>query len=175
MISYSIKKVTAADVMQLQAISRETFKATFDPFTKPGDMQAFLKADYATDKLLKEIANPDSRFFFLIVKKEVAGYLKVNVGQAQTERVESNALEVERIYLREKFQHHGLGLVLIKYAEKLARQENKDFMWLGVYEKNLNAQKFYTKDGFKRVSQHTFQVGDDPQSDFILVKKLIGE
>ena len=45
-------------------------------------------------------------------------------------------------------------------------------MWLVVWEKNYQAQAFYKKDGFKIVSQHTFVVGDDPQTDFILVKEL---
>lgn len=135
-------------------------------------MAEFLEKSYADEKLIKEINNPHSRFFFLMVGNEVAGYLKVNDEDAQTEQVKPNALEVERIYLREKFQHQGLGLVLIKYAEKIAREEKRDYMWLGVYEKNANAQKFYKRDGFERVSQHVYQVGDDPQVDYILAKKL---
>ncbi|MBU3828494.1 MAG: GNAT family N-acetyltransferase [Candidatus Lactobacillus pullistercoris] len=172
MKEYVIKSVTTNDVKELQTISRETFKKTFDPYTAPDDMARFLKEDYDTNKLIKEINNPNSRFFFLIVEDEVAGYLKVNVGDAQTEKLKPNALEVERIYLREKFQHRRLGLVLIKYAEELARKENKDYMWLGVYAKNLVAQKFYAKDGFERVSQHVFQVGDDAQIDYLLAKEL---
>lgn len=172
MTDYTIKKVTTADVNALQNISRETFKATFDPFTAPADMARFLKEDYESNKLIKEINNPNSRFFFLMVKNKVAGYLKINVGDAQTEHLAENALEVERIYLRQKFQHQGLGLVLIKLAEKIARDEKYAYMWLGVYEKNYNAQKFYAKDGFKWVSQHTFQVGNDPQTDYLLLKKL---
>lgn len=172
MTDYTIRKVTTDDLHALQDISRETFKATFDPFTKPADMDKFLDEGYADEKLLAEINNPDSQFFFLIVEKEIAGYLKVNVGSAQTENLRPNALEVERIYLRAKFQHRGLGLVLIKLAEKIAREADKDYMWLGVYEHNLNAQKFYARDGFQRVSQHVYQVGTDPQIDYLLVKKL---
>ena len=48
----------------------------------------------------------------------------------------------------------------------------RSYMWLGVYENNLIAQKFYKKDGFTRVGQHVFQVGEDPQIDYILAKKL---
>lgn len=171
-MKYTIKKVTINDLKKLQAISRETFKKTFDPFTKAEDMSVFLQENYASEKLSREINNPDSRFFFLVVKKQVAGYLKVNIEKAQTEKLKENSLEIERIYLREKFQHKGLGLALIKYAEDLARKEQKDYMWLGVYEKNLNAQKFYAKDGFKRISQHVYQVGEDPQMDYLLIKKL---
>lgn len=169
---YQIRPVSTGDISTLQQISRETFKKTFDPYTAPNDMKRFLKEDYEAEKLRREINNPDSRFFFLIVQDQVAGYLKINDGDAQTESVKPNAMEVERIYLRSTFQHKGLGLVLIKYAEKIARKENKDYMWLGVYEHNQVAQKFYARDGFQRVGQHTFQVGSDPQTDFLLAKKL---
>lgn len=171
-VNYQIVPITTSDIPQLQKISRETFKKTFDPYTAPDDMKRFLKEDYESDKLRREIENPHSRFFFLMVRDQVAGYLKINDGDAQTESVKPNALEVERIYLRSAFQHQGLGLVLIKYAEKIARSENKDYMWLGVYEHNQVAQKFYARDGFQRVGQHTFQVGSDPQTDFLLAKKL---
>lgn len=172
MTAYTIKKVTPAAVKELQAISRETFADTFAAFTAPQDMARFLKEDYERQKLINEINNPDSRFFFLMVQNEVAGYLKINVGAAQTEHLKENALEVERIYLRKKFQHQGLGLALIKLAEKIARQENYAYIWLGVYEKNYNAQRFYKRDGFQRVGQHVFQVGSDPQTDYLLLKKL---
>ncbi|EFJ68933.1 GNAT family N-acetyltransferase [Lactobacillus paragasseri] len=172
MQAYEIKKVTIADIQDLQQISRETFSETFGSQNSSENMEKFLNKAYAEEKLRSEIENKNSNFYFLIVNNQVAGYLKVNEGDAQTERVADNALEVERIYLKQNFQHQGLGLVLIKLAEELARKKNKANMWLGVWEKNYQAQAFYKKDGFKRVSQHTFVVGDDPQTDFILVKEL---
>ena len=171
-MDYTIKPITTSDVEKLQKVSRETFKATFDPYTAPNDMVRFLEEDYETVKLVKEIENPNSRFYFLMVQNEIAGYLKINVGDAQTEHLRENALEVERIYLRSSFQHRGLGKVLLDFAEKTAREEGKDYMWLGVYEKNVPAQHFYKRHGFSKVSQHTFQVGSDPQTDWLLVKKL---
>ena len=171
-MDYTIKPITTSDVEKLQKVSRETFKATFDPYTAPNDMVRFLEEDYETVKLVKEIENPNSRFYFLMVQNEIAGYLKINVGDAQTEHLRENALEVERIYLRTNFQHRGLGNVLFDFAEKTAREEGKDYMWLGVYEKNVPAQHFYKRHGFSKVSQHTFQVGSDPQTDWLLVKKL---
>ena len=98
--------------------------------------------------------------------------MKINVGSAQTEKLRENALEVERIYLRTNFQHRGLGNVLLDFAEERAREEGKDYLWLGVYEKNIPAQHFYKRHGFEKVSEHTFQVGNDPQTDWLLVKKL---
>lgn len=86
-MDYTIKPITTEDVKELQKVSRETFKDTFDEYTAPDDMKHFLKEDYETGKLIKEIENSNSRFFFLMVHDEVAGYLKINVGDAQTEHL----------------------------------------------------------------------------------------
>ena len=169
---YEIKEVSVDKIKELQQISRQTFLETFGSQNSAKDMKEFLNTAYAEEKLKDEVENTNSNFYFLTVDNKVAGYLKVNEGYAQTEQVVANALEVERIYLKQSFQHQGLGLVLIKLAEKIAREREKDNMWLGVWEKNYQAQAFYEKDGFKRVSQHTFVVGEDPQTDLILVKRL---
>ena len=169
---YEIKEVSVDNIKELQQISRQTFLETFGSQNSVEDMKEFLDTAYAEEKLKDEVENANSSFYFLTVDNKVAGYLKVNEGHAQTEQVVPNALEIERIYLKQSFQHQGLGLVLIKLAEKIAREKEKDNMWLGVWEKNYQAQAFYEKDGFIRVSQHTFVVGEDPQTDLILVKRM---
>jgi ribosomal protein S18 acetylase RimI-like enzyme len=47
-----------------------------------------------------------------------------------------------------------------------------EWIWLGVWEKNYKAQQFYARWGFERFSEHTFWMGDDPQVDWLLKKKL---
>lgn len=172
MLDYQIKPIELDDVLTLQALAKETFKATFDPFTKPEDMEQFLETDYRESLLREELQNPASYWYFLLTEGQVAGYLKLNEGSAQTEQVKDNAMEVQRIYLRKQFQHHGLGSVLMEFAEQQARLLHKAYMWLGVYEKNVPARKLYAKYGFERVGEHVFQVGEDKQIDYLLAKKL---
>ena len=142
-VKYEIKEVLADNIKELQQISRQTFLETFGSQNSAEDMKEFLDTAYAEEKLKDEVENANSSFYFLTVDNKVAGYLKVNEGHAQTEQVVPNALEVERIYLKQSFQHQGLGLMLIKLAEKIAKEKEKDNMWLGVWEKNYQAQAFY--------------------------------
>lgn len=172
MSEIKIVPVELKDLSKLQAISRETFAKTFDEGTAEDDMKKFLDEAYSSEKLTKELNNPNSKFWFITVDDQVAGYLKLNVENAQTEHLAENALEVERIYLSDRFQHMGLGLKLMQFAEEKARKLNKDAMWLGVWEHNENAKHFYARYGYKRVSEHTFVVGDDKQTDYLLLKKL---
>src|SRR5699024_9069742 len=125
-VKYEIKEVLADNIKELQQISRQTFLETFGSQNSAEDMKEFLNTAYAEEKLKDEVENANSSFYFLTVDNKVAGYLKVNEGHAQTEQVVPNALEVERIYLKQAFQHQGLGLVLIKLAEKIAKERSEE-------------------------------------------------
>lgn len=171
-MDYKIEKINLDEVDKLEKISRLTFIETFGDGNTEEDLKIFLNKSYNQAQLLSELQRPYSEFYFLRVNKEIAGYLKVNEKESQTEYITDNALEIQRIYLTKKFQRQGLGSVLIDFAEKIAQQKNKELVWLGVYEKNYNAQAFYKKHGYKRHGHHTFIVGNDHQIDYILTKKI---
>ncbi|WP_286174338.1 GNAT family N-acetyltransferase [Pseudomonas sp. ISL-88] len=124
-------------------------------------------------QLEKELSNISSQFFFVYFHNEIAGYLKVNTNHAQSEEMGDESLEIERIYIRNKFQKHGLGKYLLNKALEIALERNKKKIWLGVWEKNENAIAFYKKMGFVQTGTHSFYMGDEEQIDFIMTKTLI--
>ena len=167
-----IKKCTLKDLHELQAISIETFTETFKDQNSPEDLQAYLEKAYDLGKLEQELAVPSSSFFFIYSDQEVAGYLKLNTDDAQTESMGDDSLEVERIYIRKAFQKYGFGKLLMNKTIELATELNKKNIWLGVWEENDNAIAFYRKKGFVQTGSHSFFMGDDEQVDLILVKPL---
>ena len=52
-----------------------------------------------------------------------------------------------------------------------ATRHGRDVMWLGVWEYNPRAQRFYEKNGFQIVGKHVFQLGADPQTDLLDAKR----
>ena len=158
---------------QLQVISYETFDETFRHQNSPENMKAYLEKAFTLQQLEKEWVNDSSRFFFLYHDDELAGYLKVNVDEAQSEAMGEDALEIERIYIRNKHQKRGLGKMLFNKALEVALDLGKQKVWLGVWEKNENALAFYQKLGFVQQGQHSFYMGNEEQIDLIMVKKRI--
>ena len=102
----------------------------------------------------------------------MAGYLRVNWGNAQTEQELEDAFEIQRLYVLQEFQGLGLGKQLFEFALDLAEQSGATWAWLGVWERNFKAQSFYARYGFERFSQHHFPVGDKIDTDWLLKKKL---
>ena len=168
-----IKKCTLEDLPILQTISYETFNDTFKYQNSPENMDAYMERAFNLKQLEKELANSSSQFFFVYFNNEVAGYLKVNTDGAQSEEMGDESLEIERIYIKNKFQKHGLGKHLLSKAMELAMEHNKQKIWLGVWEKNENAIAFYKKMGFVQTGAHSFYMGDEEQTDFIMEKTLV--
>lgn len=172
MSSISIKKCSIKDLQILQKVSVETFTDTFKDKNTPENMKVYLDKAYASKKLENELLNTSSQFFFIYLNEELAGYLKVNTDDAQTEEMNDDSLEIERIYVRSKFQKQGLGKYLMNKAIELATESRKNVIWLGVWEKNQNAIDFYIKNGFVKTGAHSFHMGDEEQVDYILTKTL---
>ena len=171
-MTITIKKCILEDSLDLQAISMETFTDTFKDQNSPEHLNAYLERAYNVNQLEQELANQSSQFFFVYFNQEVAGYMKINTGDAQSEAMGNDSLEVERIYVKKKFQKHGLGKHLMNKAMEIALQEKKKKIWLGVWEDNENAIAFYQKKGFVQTDSHSFFMGDDEQVDLIMTITL---
>ncbi|SDN22447.1 GNAT family N-acetyltransferase [Bacillus sp. OK048] len=167
-----IKKCNLEDLQILQEISIETFNDAFKEQNSPENMKTYLERAFNLKQLEKELTNFSSEFFFVYFHNEVAGYLKLNSNDAQSEEMSDESLEVERIYVKNKFQKHGFGKLLLDKAFEIAMECNKQKIWLGVWEKNENAIAFYKKMGFVQTGVHSFYMGDEEQTDFIMSKAL---
>ncbi|MEB2272377.1 GNAT family N-acetyltransferase [Bacillus safensis] len=135
-------------------------------------IEAYVKTAFHLNQLLKELQHPSSQFYLVQVNGETAGYLKVNMDEAQSEEMGSDGLEIERIYIKQSFQKQGLGRYLIDQAIEIAKNHLKRDVWLGVWEHNRAAIAFYQKLGFVQTGVHAFHMGDEEQMDFIMTKTL---
>ncbi|MES2780754.1 MAG: GNAT family N-acetyltransferase [Bacteroidota bacterium] len=166
------KKVILDDLEKLQKIGRQTFEDTFSESNSEENMRNYLEEGFSTEKLTKELNDKNSEFYFAILKDEVIGYLKINFGESQTELKDSQALEIERIYVSKEFHGKSVGQLLYDKAIEIANEKNAEYVWLGVWEENPRAISFYKKNGFVEFDKHIFKLGDDEQTDIMMKLKL---
>lgn len=171
MANITLNRATLSDINQLQQISRQTFHETFSAVNTEENMRKYLEEEFSTEKLSDELDNNDSEFYFALLDNDVIGYLKLNIGQSQTEIKDDKAIELERIYVLKEFHGKRVGQLLYEKAVLIARQRNIDYLWLGVWEKNLRARNFYQKNGLVDFDKHIFRLGNDEQTDIMM--KLI--
>ena len=166
------RRITLDDLEKLQNIGRKTFEETFSESNSEENMRNYLEEGFSKEKLTAELKNKDSEFYFATLKDEVIGYLKVNFGESQTELKDSEALEIERIYVSKEFHGKSVGQILYDKAIEIAKQKGSEYVWLGVWEENPRAISFYKKNGFVEFDKHIFRLGDDEQTDIMMKMKL---
>lgn len=167
-----ITPLTISDVPILRGIARDTFIETFSEANKAEDMDRYLAENFSEDQLTRELSNPNSFFYVAEVNGHIVGYLKLNTAHAQTEPQAANALEIERIYVLGSYHGGGVGQALYHHAMSVAEDRKASYVWLGVWEHNHRALRFYEKNGFTAFGTHIFQLGNDQQTD-ILMKKSV--
>ena len=167
-----IHRANRKDLKDLQSVSKITFKESFGDQNTPEDMEKYLREKFSEEQLLSELDNPDSEFHLAKLNEQVVGYIKLNIGQAQTELKDDKGLEIERIYVLNKFIGKGVGKQLFNLTLSIANQKDSQYIWLGVWEKNERAINFYLKNGFIEFDKHLFILGDDHQTDILMKLEL---
>jgi len=167
-----IREVLPGDLEQLQLISRQTFNETFAEVNTAENMAKYLAEELSLEKLSAELSNPSSAFYFVAEGERIIGYLKLNTGHSQTELKDSKAVEIERIYVLREFHGKNIGQLLYDKAIEFSKGKKADFVWLGVWEENQRAIRFYEKNGFVAFDKHIFRLGEDEQTDIMMRKKV---
>lgn len=167
-----IRKINIDDLEALRNLSIQTFKETFEEVNTEEDMQKYLLENLSIEKLKSELENPNSEFYFAENNNEILGYLKLNFKDAQTEKLEENHFEIERIYVSKTFLGQKIGQILFDKAIEIGREKNLEYVWLGVWEENHRAIRFYEKNGFEIFGKHDFVLGEDVQTDLLMKLNL---
>lgn len=168
----SIIPVEPADIDTLISLGRETFYNSYFHLTNPAHYDEYTSRAFSHEKLLSEINTPDSFFYFAMLDDEVIGYLKLNFGPAQSEFQDENGMEIERIYLLKQYQGKQLGRQLLNFAVQTAKDKNLQYIWLGVWDQNPSAIRFYERNGFKVSGHHTFAFGGENHADLMMRLEL---
>lgn len=170
----NIRRININDVIELAVIARQTFFDTFTGTCTDEDMQDFLKQFYNEEQLGKELLDPEAFCYFAEANGVPLGYLhfKEDYTNFPSEK-KWKALELKRIYVLKAFHGKGIAQRLMDFILNFAAEKKYEMLWLGVWEHNIRAQKFYVKYGFENSGYtHDFPIGNTPQTDIWLWKFL---
>ncbi|RQM97608.1 GNAT family N-acetyltransferase [Staphylococcus warneri] len=167
-----IREVSIEEVETLQKIAIDTFYETFGPYYTDDNLQKYFDSAFNIETLKKELQEPLSFYYFFTEDDDIVGYTKFNVDDAQTEPHGPDYLEVQRIYFYQSHQGGGRGKKFIDLAVEKAKAYKKSKIWLGVWENNPQAIKFYESRGFVETGHHEFITGDVVDRDITMEKEL---
>lgn len=167
-----IRRGAVADADALSAFARAVFAATFAAQNDPADLALFLDTTFTPALQRAELETPARHYWLLDVHGALAGYALLHDGAREAGVEGEHPVELQRFYLDQRWHGRGLAAVLMAHAVEAARALGGDALWLGVWEENPRAIRFYEKQGFTAVGSHVFMVGHDAQTDRIMRRPL---
>ena len=170
----TIRQATADDAKALTDLAYTTFWDAFahHPKNAPDDLNHYMRQAFSLEQTTKELAEEKSVFLIAEIDGEPAGYAKIIVDNSEDGITAERPIELNRLYSHQQFLGKGIGQALMNACFERAKAEGHDAMWLGVWEYNPRAQRFYEKNGFRVVGSHVFQLGEDPQTDLLMQRDL---
>ncbi|TQV84392.1 GNAT family N-acetyltransferase [Aliikangiella coralliicola] len=163
-----IERVREDDAASLLTFARETFIEAFARYNSASDMESYLAEKFTLEQIRKELGTEGAEFYAAKIAERQVGYLKVNWEAAQSENLDDATLEIERIYCHSDFYGQGIAQILFNKALSLAKEGKVDYLWLGVWEENPRAIRFYEKCGFVPFGKHDFKLGESIQTDIMM-------
>ncbi|WP_268034781.1 GNAT family N-acetyltransferase [Algoriphagus sp. PAP.12] len=166
--SVEIRDVKVGEIPALVEMAQTAFLQAFTEGNKPENVSFYMNDAFTEKQFQKEFEAVGSRFFVAFMNGKIIGYTKVNEVPSQTDIHDSDSLEIARLYVLEDYLGLGLGKKLLDLAIDFAKSKKKKYLWLGVWEKNARAIRFYEKNGLKIFGSHPFPFGDEIQTDFLM-------
>jgi len=169
-----IRQAVPEDAKVLTDLAYTTFWDAFahHPKNAPDDLNYYMRQAFSLEQIASELANAKNIFLIGELENEAAGYAKSIIDNIEPGITAERPVELNRLYSHQRFLGQGVGQTLMEACFDRARQEDRDVMWLGVWEYNPRAQRFYEKNGFRVVGSHTFLLGDDPQTDLLMQRSI---
>lgn len=156
------------DAELISDLGARTFAEAYSEETTSEDMSRHLGSVFAVDAVAEELAEPESSFFAAEIDGEPAGFVKVNRGDAQTELPNEGGLEIESLYVLERFQGAGVGRLLLDRALAAAEEAGARYVWLGVWERNQSGIRFWKRMGFVEYGSHGFEFAGRKHTDLLM-------
>ncbi len=169
-----IRQATSEDAKLLTDLAYTTFWDAFahHPKNAPDDLNYYMRQAFNLEQIASELADDKNIFLIAELKNEAAGYAKIIIDNIEPGITAERPVELNRLYSHQRFLGQGVGQRLMEACFDRAKLEQRDVMWLGVWEFNPRAQRFYEKNGFRVVGSHTFLLGEDPQTDLLMQRDI---
>lgn len=168
----TLRTATVRDAELIADLSRKTFYDSFAPDNSAEDMELFLTQQFTRGKLLLEVGRPELQFLLAYVDGTVAGYAKLRNGKPPKELGSDSALEIARLYAEQAYIGQGVGAALMGESIRIAQAAGKEWVWLGVWQRNARAIAFYQRWGFEVFGECDFLLGRDVQRDWLMRKPV---
>lgn len=176
-LSLQIGAADPARVTELADVAARTFPLACPPSCTPADVAAFVAENLTPARFGDYLDDPDRTVLTATRDGRIIGYAMMVRGVPDDPDVTAAvtlrpAMELSKMYVLPDAHGAGVSAALMTFALRHADTGGAASMWLGVNQKNIRAQRFYTKHGFAVTGTKTFRLGTHLEADYVMVRPV---
>ncbi len=168
----TIRLATTEDAPALTVLGRRTFADAFGAGNTADDLATFLDSTYTPALQLAELADPVLTYLLVERSGTPLAFALLRAGSTSPFIDDPSAIELQRFYVDRSCHGTGVAQALMESCVETARHAGAATLFLGVWEQNPRALRFYAAQQFIEVGRKIFQVGSDPQQDLVLARSI---
>lgn len=167
-----VEPATLQDAQALRDLSEQTFIDTYAVYNIPENMALHIATKFTLEQIQTELSDTSVQYLLLKKAGQLIGFTKLLKNHAPKELPSENVIEIERFYVDKAFHGQNLGKHLMQSSLDWCKKSGFEKVWLGVWEENARALRFYTKMGFEKIGEHVFVLGTEVQNDYVMALTL---
>ncbi len=153
-------QITQKEISVVQNLAREIWNEHYIKILSQEQIDYMLDLFYSQEKIQLELEE-GVVWEMLMNEGNPIGYLVC--------KIEMEKIYISKIYLKAETRGKGLGKLLLNRAIELARQNDKNSIYLNVNKNNTDSIVFYERNGFQKIDEGVFDIGNGyVMDDFIL-------
>jgi ribosomal protein S18 acetylase RimI-like enzyme len=157
-------------VAALTVFARQIFFSTFEHTVDAENMRHYLDSEMNENVFAAQLTDPLYKTFLVWKSGEICGYIQFYYNP--NESYQDIKLELKRFYVDSRFHGQGIAGPMMEFCFQEIERMGEKRVWLGVWENNFKALKFYKKWGFNEIDEHLFVTGTESQRDLILARSF---
>jgi ribosomal protein S18 acetylase RimI-like enzyme len=174
--SLRVRHADLLDAGVLASLGARSFVDAFAADNDPRDIERYVAESFAEARIATELAKEGSTFLLAydddFSLDSPIGYSRLQGGSTTDAVTARRPVELVRIYVEPSLIGHGYGSALLQLCLDEAAAKGYDVIWLGVWEHNDRARRFYERWGFQQVGERVFVLGDDVQTDHVMARPI---
>lgn len=167
-----IRRAREEDAAELSVFAERAFVHAFGAQNDPIDLHLYTSEAFTPTRQLQELTTPGVTCLLADCDGTMVAYAMLRAA-APHHLVQADApMELQRFYVDAGWHGRGLAASLMEAVLEEARAQGADTLWLGVWEQNPRAIRFYAKQEFTDVGFHEFLLGKDLQRDRVMTRRV---
>ena len=156
-----LRDATAEDALVLGVLATQVFLDTYATRGIRPLLAREVREHFSTEAVAALLAQPGTRFLLAEREGHLVGFVQLAFGLSQPLVRAEPAVELQRLYVQQRFKGQGVGKALVAAAAARAAAWGAQALWLTAWVGNQHALDWYRRQGWCELGSTDYVFEDE--------------